>query len=76
MTLANSYMFEIKGENEDGLGTLSRVDEPTPTNSLPEELVPPFSPVSNFIDQVNDDGSGIGKLYIISKLRSVAVHVR
>ncbi|XP_021717709.1 protein NLP6-like [Chenopodium quinoa] len=49
-------------ENDEALGTFGRVDEPTPTVSLPEELVLPFSPVSNFIDQVNDDGSGNVKL--------------
>ncbi|XP_021722518.1 protein NLP6-like [Chenopodium quinoa] len=49
-------------ENDEALGTLGRVDEPTPTVSLPEELVLPFSPVCNFIDQVNDDGSGNVKL--------------
>ncbi|KNA07705.1 hypothetical protein SOVF_169430 [Spinacia oleracea] len=64
------------GENEDGLGTLSRVDEPTPTNSLPEELVPPFSPVSNFIDQVNDDGSGIVKLLAEQNLEKTLIEFK
>uniref|UniRef100_A0A803N7Y5 RWP-RK domain-containing protein n=2 Tax=Chenopodium quinoa TaxID=63459 RepID=A0A803N7Y5_CHEQI len=56
-------------EYDEPLGALGRVDEPTPTVSLPEELAPPFPPLSNFIHQVNDDGSGNAvQLWLVTKI--------